>query len=83
VASELSIPFLAIGAGHAVTITSKKLNGLQIDLSNFNTVEYNAASSTIVVGGGARFGDIYSVLFVAGKEVRKFLWLRKSRHNAE
>ncbi|KAI9872699.1 MAG: hypothetical protein M1830_001294, partial [Pleopsidium flavum] len=69
-AAQYNIPFLATGAGHSVTTTEKALNGVQVDLSNFNTVQLDAAANTLTVGGAVRFGDLYNVLFAAGKEIQ-------------
>lgn len=37
-------------------------NGVLIDLSGFNQVDYDAESSTVVIGTGNRWLDVYSTL---------------------
>ncbi len=70
-ASQYNIPFLATGGGHGGTITVRGLTGLQIDLKLFKSVTYNAADSTITVGGGVLMKDTYATISAAGKELRK------------
>lgn len=71
IASRYNIPFLATGNGHSGTVTSKGLNGVQIDLRKFKSVQYDAATSTVTVGGAVRFGEVTPILFANGKEIRK------------
>ncbi|PWY79153.1 FAD-binding domain-containing protein [Aspergillus heteromorphus CBS 117.55] len=62
------IPFLATGGGHGVTTTLGRVrNGIEIDLSNFRTVEVSEDASEIVVGGAAIYNDIYGPMYKAGK----------------
>lgn len=70
IASRYNIPFLATGNGHSGTITSKGLNGVQIDLRKFKSVKYDASTSTVTVGGAVRFGEVTPILFANGKEIR-------------
>jgi FAD/FMN-containing dehydrogenase len=71
-ASQNNIPFLATGAGHGFTTTLGEVkNGLEIDLSQFNTVEVDKKHSRMRIGGSVRFRDVMDPLYAAGKEVRK------------
>lgn len=66
-----SIQFLAMGGGHGYTTTFKALqSGLEIDLSSFNSVTVDAAASTVTVGGGTKFRDLFGPLYSVGKELQ-------------
>ncbi|PYH88739.1 FAD-binding domain-containing protein [Aspergillus ellipticus CBS 707.79] len=69
-AASNEIPFLATGGGHGATITYVNCtNGIEIDLSNFDTISINATANTMTVGGSVRFEDIIPPLYDAGKEL--------------
>ncbi|KAH8799835.1 hypothetical protein F5884DRAFT_117923 [Xylogone sp. PMI_703] len=70
IASQNDVPFLATGGGHGGTITTKSLNGIQIDLSNLKNVTLDDKSNLLTIGGGVIFEDIFPVLFAAGKELQ-------------
>ncbi|RYO89433.1 hypothetical protein DL766_003266 [Monosporascus sp. MC13-8B] len=64
-----NISFLAIGGGHGTSIQLGELHGaVAINLENFNYALMNP-DGTLKVGGGAEFGDIYSVVHEAGREL--------------
>lgn len=70
-ASNNSIPFLGTGGGHGYSTTTSALqNGLDIDLSGFNTVSVDDSASKMTIGGGVRFRDILDPVYAAGKEIR-------------
>lgn len=72
IASINNIPFLATGGGHSTTVHVGHLrDGLQIDLSNFDSVELDAERNLLTVGGATRFAQITDVLYNAGKEFGK------------
>jgi FAD/FMN-containing dehydrogenase len=73
IASEKNLCILATDGGHSGTITSEILNGIQVDLSLFKNVALSADASTLTVGGGVLFGEIYNTLYAAGKEIRENL----------
>ncbi|TAQ85517.1 hypothetical protein B7494_g6173 [Chlorociboria aeruginascens] len=66
-----SIQFLASGGGHGYTTTYGVIqSGLEIDLTAFNSVVVNVPASTLTVGGGTHFRDIFNPLYDAGKELQ-------------
>ncbi|KAK0647384.1 FAD-linked oxidoreductase azaL [Lasiodiplodia hormozganensis] len=70
-ASNNSIPFLGTGGGHGYSTTTSALqNGLDIDLSGFNTVSVDDSASKMTIGGGVRFRDILDPVYAAGKEIQ-------------
>lgn len=73
VATQHNISFLATGGRHSYTTTIQALhNGLEVDLSQLDTVKVDAAAQTLTVGPGVRVGDIFDPLYDAGLEIRKF-----------
>lgn len=75
------IPFLATGAGHGSSSTLARLQeGVQIDLSNFKTVQLDASKNMLQVGGAAVFSQLYDPLFQAGKELRKYQYSLRNFH---
>jgi FAD/FMN-containing dehydrogenase len=50
-------------------------NAIDIDLSNFKTVDLDVENNQVTVGGGATYGQLYDPLYNAGKEIRMFLLL--------
>jgi hypothetical protein len=48
--------------GHSATGLSTNDGGLVIDLSQFNTIEVNAAERLVRVGAGAKWGDVAATL---------------------
>ncbi|KAI0003489.1 FAD binding domain-containing protein [Xylariaceae sp. FL0662B] len=64
-----NIPFLAMGGGHGNTLTLKTVkDAVLINLEQFNNITMNS-DQTISVGGGAKFGDVYTVAYRAGREL--------------
>ena len=71
-ARNSSVPFLPTGGGHAFASSLEWLrNGIELDLSNFNTVRVDAKSNTLTIGGAVRFRDILEPLGQAQKELRE------------
>ncbi|KAI2643564.1 Glucooligosaccharide oxidase [Xylaria nigripes] len=67
ISKAIKAPFLATGGRHATSTTIDMVqNGINIDLSRFNSVKVDASAGTLTVGGGVRFGDIYDSVFEAG-----------------
>ena len=72
IASAYSIPFLATGGGHGLSVTLHNIqNGIEIDLSRFKNVSVDADANTLTIGGANTFGDAINPLYDAGKEIRK------------
>lgn len=67
-----SVPFLATAGGHGLSTTLGEFdNGLEIDLSNFKSVELDATNNELTVGGATVFSDLYDPLYDAGKLLRR------------
>ena len=45
-------------------------NAIDIDLSNFMTVEVDASNNRLTVGGAVIFQQVFQPLYNAGKEIR-------------
>ena len=66
------IPFLAQGGGHGFSPTLGSIqDAVLIKLQNLNKTEVKA-DNTVVVGGGARFGDVYKAVHAKGRELSTF-----------
>ena len=50
------------GGGHAMNPNFSSSTGVQIAMSRFNKVVYNAASKTVDVGSGLIWDDVYAAL---------------------
>jgi len=59
---ESSTPFAVKGGGHIMNPQFSSTTGMQIAMSRFNTVEYDASTQTVVVGAGLVWDDVYAVL---------------------
>lgn len=71
-AVSCGIPFYATGGGHGIGLGFKNVkNAVNIDLSNFKTVQVDAANNKLTVGGATLFADVYTPLYNAGKEIRE------------
>lgn len=71
ISREKGIPFLAIGAGHGSSTTTSRLqNGIEIDLANFNSVDFDAENNLLTVGGSVVFSQLFDLLYQAGKMLR-------------
>ncbi|KAL8654751.1 MAG: hypothetical protein Q9226_003315 [Calogaya cf. arnoldii] len=58
-----SIPFAIRSGGHMPSPLAANINdGVLIDMSMLNEVEYNAAKNQVKVGAGQRWGDVYKQL---------------------
>lgn len=69
-ASRCDIPFLGSSGRHGFSTDLGKLrNGMEIDMSAFRNVSVDAETSTLTVGGGVRFLDVFDPVFDAGKEI--------------
>ncbi|KAH7303837.1 hypothetical protein B0I35DRAFT_446100 [Stachybotrys elegans] len=69
-AGQHGIPFLARGAGHGFTTSTSVVTlGINIDLGFFNHVEIDAHNNLLRIGGSVTFGDVFDLLYAAGKEV--------------
>lgn len=54
------VRFAIRSGGHSPSPFAANIdNGILIDLSNFNQMNYNAADSTATVGAGMKWGDVY------------------------
>ena len=70
-AANSSTPFLSTAGGHGFAITLGRLrNGIEIDLSNFNSVSVDAKANTLTIGGAVRVRDVLGPLGQAHKELR-------------
>lgn len=71
IARSINLPLLGTGGRHATSLTlAEMVDGLAIDLSNLNSVSVDAEASTLTVGGGTIYGDIYDAVYNAGFEIR-------------
>lgn len=72
-AAKYNVSILATGGDHGYGTTFGGLqNGLEIDLGHFKTVDVDAGSNTMTIGGAVTFVEVFDPLYNAGKEVRKF-----------
>ena len=61
--AESSINFAIRSGGHSPSPGAANINnGVLIDMSDFNQVDYNAANSLVTIGPGQTWGDVYSHL---------------------
>ncbi|KAH9890257.1 hypothetical protein F4778DRAFT_378444 [Xylariomycetidae sp. FL2044] len=66
-----NLSFLATGGRHGYTTTLGALQGgVAIDLSQLRSVDVNASTATMTVGGGVLFSDIMDPLYDAGFEIQ-------------
>lgn len=69
-AANSSIPFLSTGGGHGFATTLGRLtHGIEIDLSNFDSVDIDIKGNTLTIGGSVRFRDVLGPLGQAHKEL--------------
>ncbi|KAF3766676.1 FAD-binding domain-containing protein [Cryphonectria parasitica EP155] len=72
-ARQNNLPFLATGGRHGFTTTLEALDqGLEIDLSQLDTVEVDDTNATLTIGAGVIVNDILDPIYDAGFEMRKF-----------
>lgn len=71
-ARQHNVPFLATGGRHGFSTTLHALDqGLEIDLSQLNSVEVDANHATVTIGAGVIVDDILDPIYDAGFEMRK------------
>ncbi|PSR81486.1 hypothetical protein BD289DRAFT_372588 [Coniella lustricola] len=69
IASASDIPFLTSGGGHGVSIQMADVrNGIQLDLAKFNTVNFDAETGLLMVGGSTKFSQLVAPLMEAGAQ---------------
>lgn len=72
-AQQNGIAFMGTGGGHGYTVTTGAIkNGINIDLSGFDSVTVDKAASKMTIGGAVTFGEVFDPVFAAGKEIRKY-----------
>jgi hypothetical protein len=49
------------------------MNGLEVDLGNFNSITLDSENDKLTVGGGTKFSGFINLLYDAGKELREWL----------
>ncbi|KAI3616290.1 putative fad dependent oxidoreductase [Moniliophthora roreri] len=62
-------PFAVKGAGHTGNVGFSSTTGVQISMSRFNGVEYDESSSTVKIGAGQIWSDVYTLLAPSGVSV--------------
>lgn len=76
ISAAYGVPFLATGGGHGLSTTLGRFHdGLEIDLSNFDSVDLDAGNNELTVGGATVFSDLYETLYNAGKLLRTCAFL--------
>lgn len=71
-ASQNNLSFLTTGGGHGYTWSLSQLQGgIDIDMSNFDTINIDAAANTMTIGGSVRSNSVTAALQAAGLEIRK------------
>ena len=64
--------FLTTGAAHGYSGSLLTLqNGIELDMSNFNTVTVEAAENRLRIGGSVKFSDLMEQVYSNGKSIRK------------
>lgn len=72
-ARQHDVPFLATGGRHGFSTTLHALDqGLEIDLSQLDSVEVDADNATMTIGAGVVVDDILDPIYDAGFEMRNF-----------
>ncbi|OIW25923.1 FAD-binding domain-containing protein [Coniochaeta ligniaria NRRL 30616] len=69
IAKANNISFLATNGGHGAGICYGTISGIDINLSNFNSVSIDVANNELTIGAGVKIGDIIQPLYDAGKAV--------------
>ncbi|ESK82228.1 putative fad dependent oxidoreductase [Moniliophthora roreri MCA 2997] len=62
-------PFAVKGAGHTGNAGFSSTTGVQISMSRFDAVEYDESSSTVKIGAGQIWSDVYTLLAPSGVSV--------------
>ncbi|MUL78678.1 FAD-binding oxidoreductase [Mycolicibacterium sp. CBMA 226] len=66
---EQQLLFRVRSGGHSLEGYSSLDDGVVIDLSEMNSLSLNADGTEVVLGAGARLGDVYRMLFESGVTV--------------
>ncbi|OCH91179.1 FAD-binding domain-containing protein [Obba rivulosa] len=66
---ETQTPFAVKGGGHASNPGFSSTTGIQIAMSRFSDVSYNATSQTVTFGSGLIWDDVYAALEPLGVNV--------------
>lgn len=75
-ARQHDIPFLATGGRHGFSTTLHALDqGLEIDLSQLDSVEIDDTNATVTIGAGVVVDDILDPIYDAGFEMREYFSL--------
>ncbi|KAK0701960.1 hypothetical protein B0T26DRAFT_865985 [Lasiosphaeria miniovina] len=65
-----NVPFLATGGGHGYTFSLGRLeSGIELDMSNFHSIDIDPAANTLTVGGAVQIGNVTAALLAAGREL--------------
>jgi len=65
--SQNNVSFMTIGGGHGYSGRLGALNGIQIDMGNFDQVSVEASKHQLTIGGSVRYRDISPLVYDAGK----------------
>ncbi|KAI0202890.1 hypothetical protein F4808DRAFT_458596 [Astrocystis sublimbata] len=69
-AQEHGLPLLATGGRHGFSTTLAHVKGgVAIDLSQLNSISINKHASTLTIGGGVHFGEVFDPVYKAGFQV--------------
>lgn len=80
-ARKHKLPFLATGGRHGFTTTLDALDqGLEIDLSQLDSVEVDATQATLTIGAGVHVNQILDPIYNAGFEMREFSITSPAEH---
>lgn len=61
--TELQVQFAVRSGGHMASPLAANINdGVLIDMADLSEVTYDPSSSTVTVGSGNRWGDVYAAL---------------------
>lgn len=66
---ETRTPFAIKGGGHATNPGFSSTSGVQISMTRFNNVTLNRAASTVEIGAGLVWDDVYRALDGTGLNV--------------
>lgn len=62
---------MATNGGHGTSLIYGTMNGLDVNLANFNSTNIDLSKNHLIVGAGTKLGDMTEPLYNAGKAVRK------------
>ncbi|KAJ6119126.1 hypothetical protein N7523_003406 [Penicillium sp. IBT 18751x] len=69
VAAAHNVPFMATNGGHGTSLIYGTIEGIDVNIANFNSVKVDLAKNHLIVGAGVKLGDITEPLYNAGKAV--------------